>query len=140
MIEKTPSKNFHLLMAEINPTPKPAKNRPATNIGMSVAAACKITPKLNIIEVDAMRPQRRPMASATGAAVRAPKNVPADRIETIMADWDAVMSRLPAGLRNPVENSSCQYGIARMPPIVPVSYLSFMPVSFVLILNQDAEA
>ena len=35
------------------------------------------------------------MASATGAAESAPKKVPAERIETIVADWDAVTLRWP---------------------------------------------
>jgi hypothetical protein len=36
-----------VLSAEIKPTPNPAKNLPARNSGMEVAAVCKITPKLN---------------------------------------------------------------------------------------------
>ena len=63
------------------------------------------------------------MASATGAAVSAPKKVPAERIETIVADWDAVTLRWPVLSTKPVENWSSQKDMARMPLIVPVSYL-----------------
>jgi hypothetical protein len=60
----------------------PAKNLPATNRGMSVEIVCKMTPNvktpvLNIIA------HRRPSVSARGADNRAPKKVPAERIETI---------------------------------------------------------
>jgi len=112
-------------MAEIKPTPKPAKNRPATNRGIAVAAVCKTTPKMKT-SVEAIRPNRRPKISATGAALRAPKNVPADRIETIVADCEAVMLRLPWPSIKPVEKVRSQNGMARMPLIVPVSYL-FVP-------------
>jgi hypothetical protein len=113
---------FDLLIAEINPTPNPAKKRPARNRGIEVAAVCKITPKVKTKE-DVIKPIRRPIASATGAAVRAPKKVPAERIETIVADCDAVTSRWPLLFTKPVENWSCQKGMARIPLIVPVSYL-----------------
>lgn len=115
----------NLLIAEINPTPNPAKKRPAKNSGMVVAAVCRITPRINTNE-EAIKPMRRPMASATGAAVSAPKKVPAERIETIVADCDAVTSRWPLLFTKPVEKVSCQKGIARMPLIVPVSYLRLM--------------
>jgi hypothetical protein len=75
--------------------------------------------------VEAIKPIRRPIASATGAAASAPKKVPAERMETIVADWDAVTSRWSLLFTKPVENWSCQKGMARIPPIVPVSYLLF---------------
>lgn len=60
----------------------PAKNLPATNKGMSIEIVCKMTPNvktpvLNIIA------HRRPSVSARGADRRAPKKVPADRMDTI---------------------------------------------------------
>jgi tetrahydromethanopterin S-methyltransferase subunit F len=114
--------SFGLLIAEIKPTPKPAKNRPATKSGMAVAAVCKATPNIKTT-VEAIKPSRRPIASATGAAVSAPKKVPAERIDTIVEDCEAVMLRSPELSLKPVENSRSQYFMARMPPIVPVSYL-----------------
>jgi hypothetical protein len=73
---------WRLLKAETKPTPKPAKNLPATNIGICVAAVCRMTPNENMIE-ETIRDQRRPIRSAIIAAPRAPKKVPAERIETI---------------------------------------------------------
>lgn len=67
--------------AEIKPTPTPAKKRPARNSGRDVAAVWKTTPTLKI-QHDTMRPQRRPMLSPSNGDARAPKKVPADRIET----------------------------------------------------------
>jgi hypothetical protein len=84
--------DINLLVAEIKPTPKPAKKRPARKRGILVAAVCRMTPKINTI-VETMRPKRRPIASATGAAVRAPKKVPADKMETMVADCEAVTSK-----------------------------------------------
>jgi len=45
----------------------------------------RITPRQKTTQ-DEMRPNRRPIMSDTGAAVRAPKKVPAERMETISAD------------------------------------------------------
>jgi hypothetical protein len=84
----------YVLSAEIKPTPNPAKNLPARNNGMEVAAVCKITPKLNT-QLEAIKPHRRPMVSPSAAAQRAPKNVPADRMETIAEDWLEVTLRCP---------------------------------------------
>lgn len=61
-----------------------------------MAAVCRMTPKMKTM-ADKMRPQRRPTASARGAAPRAPKKVPADKMETMVADWDAVTSKWPVG-------------------------------------------
>lgn len=44
-------------------------------------------------------------------------------METIVADCDAVMVNCPSLFLYPVENKASQYGMARMPLIVPVSYL-----------------
>lgn len=87
---------------------------------MAVAAVCKATPNIKTT-VEAIKPSRRPIISATGAAVSAPKNVPADRIDTIREDCEVVMFRLPELSLKPVENSRSQKFMARMPPIVPVS-------------------
>jgi hypothetical protein len=53
------------------------------NNGWLVDAVWRITPRLNTMAADAMRPYFRPSLSAVGAARRAPIKVPADRIETI---------------------------------------------------------
>lgn len=82
------------IKALIIPTPKPAKNRPATNMGISVAAVWRMTPKVNTM-VDTIRPRRRPKKSPAGAAVRAPKKVPAESSETISEDCEAVMAGFP---------------------------------------------
>lgn len=75
------------------------------------------------IKHEQMRLHRRPTKSATGAAPRAPKKVPAERMETIVADCEAVIVNCPSLFLYPVENKASQYGMARMPLIVPVSYL-----------------
>lgn len=91
-------------MAEMRPTPRPAKNLPATNIAwLPDATVCRMTPRLNTIRQLLMMPHRRPKLSATGAAKRAPKKVPAERIETMRDSCEAVMVPL-----FPVENESCQ--------------------------------
>lgn len=61
--------------------------------------------------------------SPMGAADRAPKKVPAERIDTMADDWLDVMFGLPSLSVYPVEKVRSQYGIARMPLMVPVSYL-----------------
>lgn len=82
---------------------------------------CKITPRVKTA-VLAIIPSRRPRRSAIGAAAKAPKKVPAESRETMVDDWLGVTSRLPSsGFRYPVEKVSRQYGMARMPPMVPVS-------------------
>lgn len=78
------------LKAEMRPTPKPAKNRPATNNGMAVAAVWRMTPNVKT-PVDAIKPHRRPTISPIGAALRAPKKVPAERMDTIVDFWVEVM-------------------------------------------------
>ena len=44
------------------------------------------------------------------------------RMETIIDDCEDVMAGFPSTSVKPVENVLSQYGIARMPPMVPVSY------------------
>ena len=109
------------MRAETRPTPKPAKNRPATKRGIAVAAVCRITPNMKTKQ-EAIRPIRRPSRSPTGAEVREPKKVPAERRETICDCWEVEMALLPSTpVASPVEKVSSQYLMARIPPIVPVS-------------------
>lgn len=56
---------------------------------MDVAIVCNTTPTTKT-PLDAISPQRRPMKSPMGAAASEPKKVPAERIDTIAADWLAV--------------------------------------------------
>jgi hypothetical protein len=53
------------------------------NNGWLVDAVWRMTPRLKTIAAEAMRPYFRPRISAVGAARRAPRKVPAERIETI---------------------------------------------------------
>jgi hypothetical protein len=66
---------------EIIPTPRPANTRPATNRLRAVAPVCMATPKKKTPHAPTI-PQRRPMKSPIGAAKRAPKKVPSERIDT----------------------------------------------------------
>lgn len=61
---------------------------------MADAAVCSVTPRMKTAFA-AMRPHRRPILSAAGAAKSAPKKVPAERMETIKDFWPAVMSGSP---------------------------------------------
>jgi hypothetical protein len=79
----------------------------------------------------------RPIRSATGAAVRAPKNVPVDKIETIVADCEAVMLRLPRLSLKLVEKVRSQYFMARIPLIVLVSYLFMKRISVYSLREQQ---
>jgi hypothetical protein len=71
----------------MRPTPNPAKKRPAKKMGMAVAAVWRITPRLNT-QVEAIKLHLRPMLSAMRGEARAPKKVPADRMETMADSWD----------------------------------------------------
>lgn len=53
-------------------------------MGMAVAAVCRMTPRLKT-QVEIIKASRRPTLSAMRGDARAPKKVPADRIDT-MAD------------------------------------------------------
>ena len=72
-----------ILKAEIRPTPYPAKKRPAMKSSCVVEAVWRMTPRLKTTPAEAIKPQRLPSKSPKGAAVRAPKKVPAERMETI---------------------------------------------------------
>lgn len=69
-------------MAETKPTPNPAIRRPATRRPRLEEAVWRITPMMKTKQ-PAMTVVRRPNQSARSPAMRAPKKVPAERIETI---------------------------------------------------------
>jgi len=96
-----------ILRAETRPTPKPAKKRPARNRSRLVEATWRMTPRLNI-QQETIKDQRRPILSAIKGENRAPKNVPAERMETTADDCEGVMSRWPLLLTYPVEKRFCQ--------------------------------
>jgi hypothetical protein len=112
----------NLLIAETRPTPSPAKKRPAMNKGWLVETVCKITPKLKTNPIADMRPILRPRISAHGAARSAPKNVPADRMDTIRESSLAVS--FPSAC---VAKVCFQYFMPRIPEMVPVSYPNRTP-------------
>ena len=60
-----------------------------------------------------MIPHRRPRLSASGAASRAPKKVPAERIETMRDSCGAVTAVL-----SPVEKAFCQLENGEVSPLV----------------------
>jgi hypothetical protein len=66
----------------MRPTPKPAKKRPARNMGIAVAIVWRTTPRLKT-QVEIIKAGRRPRKSARRGDARAPKKVPADRMETM---------------------------------------------------------
>lgn len=105
-------------MAETSPTPKPAKNRPATKRDCPVEAVCRTTPRLKTTPAANIKPRRRPIQSAIGAARSAPKKVPADKMDTIR-DSSALVTPSSPGL----ENVCFQYFMPIIPLMVPVSYL-----------------
>lgn len=82
----------------MRPTPRPAKKRPARKSGSATAAVWKMTPRVKT-RVDMMSARRRPILSAKKGEARAPKKVPADRMETMADCWDGEMLRLPSALR-----------------------------------------
>jgi hypothetical protein len=84
----------YVLNAEMIPTPKPAKKRPATKRGIAAEAVCNITPKQKTTK-EIIRASFLPRKSARGAAAKAPKNVPADKMETIREYCAAVISGRP---------------------------------------------
>ena len=63
--EPSSAEEEFLLKAEIKPTPKPAKKRPARKSGMAVAAVCKITPNVKT-PVEKIRPHFLPRKSPVG--------------------------------------------------------------------------
>jgi hypothetical protein len=78
-----------MMTAETNPIPKPAIGRPGIRTPTLEAATCKTTPSEKMAH-PVMIVARRPIQSAMDPAVRAPKKVPAERIET-MRDFSHVL-------------------------------------------------
>lgn len=76
---------YRMMMAETNPTPRPAMRRPGTSRETDVEATCRMTPSEKMMH-PAMMVDRRPIQSATEPAINAPKKVPADRMDT-MSDF-----------------------------------------------------
>lgn len=71
-----------MLTALTNPTPTPAIKRPTTMRGTEVEATWRMTPTEKTPH-PVMIVVRRPIQSARAPAKRAPKKVPAERMETI---------------------------------------------------------
>ena len=104
---------------ETIPTPQPAKTRPTAKRGRAEAAVCMATP------AEKMRTARTtdhllPRKSAAGAAKRAPKKVPADKIETTRDCWDEVMAHTPV-TGSSLPNVHNQFSIVWIPEMLPVS-------------------
>jgi len=74
--------NLCLPKADRRPTPNPATSRPTTKRGIAVDAVCRMTPIVKTKQ-DKSRPHFLPSRSPAGEAARAPKKVPADRMDTI---------------------------------------------------------
>jgi hypothetical protein len=73
---------YRMMTAETKPTPNPAIRRPATRRPRLEEAVWRITPTMKTKQ-PAMTVVRRPNQSARSPAIRAPKKVPAERIETM---------------------------------------------------------
>ena len=104
---------------ETIPTPQPAKIRPTTKRGIADAAACMATPAQKIMTArttDHLLPRK----SAVGAAKRAPKNVPTDKMETMRDCWDEVMVQTPA-VPVGLPKTHNQFFIVWTPEMTPVS-------------------
>jgi hypothetical protein len=104
---------------ETIPTPKPAKTRPTAKRGIAEAAACMATPAEKI-RTARTTDHLLPRKSAAGAAKRAPKNVPADKMETTRDCSDEVMAHTPVvGLGLPKTHN--QLFMVWIPEMTPVS-------------------
>lgn len=104
---------------ETIPTPKPAKTRPITKRGRARAATCMATPTAKT-RTATTTDHRLPRKSAAGAAKRAPKNVPTDKIETTRDWWEEEMEQVPVdGSRFPKVHN--QFSIVWIPEMTPVS-------------------
>jgi hypothetical protein len=77
------------MTAETKPMPNPAIRRPGIRTPTLEEATCRMTPSEKMVH-PAMIVARRPIQSATEPAIRAPKKVPAERIET-MRDFSQVL-------------------------------------------------
>ena len=104
---------------ETIPTPKPAKTRPTTKRGIAEAAACIATPAEKMMTARTTD-HLLPRISAEGAARRAPKKVPADKMETMRDCWDEVMAQTPAVLVG-LPKTHNQFFMVWTPEMTPVS-------------------
>ena len=109
---------------ETIPTPQPAKTRPTTKRGRAVAAVCMATPAAKMMTARTTD-HRLPRKSAVGAANRAPKNVPTDKMETTRDCWDVVMAQTPLASGCPKTHS--QSFIVWIPEITPMSWPKRIP-------------
>ncbi len=71
-----------MMTAEIKPTPNPAIRRPATMTPIVVDTVSRMHPIVKMKQ-PMMMVNRRPMKSARSPAMRAPKKVPAERIDVV---------------------------------------------------------
>lgn len=105
---------------ETKPTPIPAKKRPAMNVDLLNAPVCNATPRLNGIIAEVMIPHLRPSLSATIPAIKAPTNVPTERIETMREISPEGGCSLGPRFG---KNCCCQAFISWIPEIVPTQRL-----------------
>ena len=104
---------------ETIPTPQPAKTRPTTKRGRAEAAVCMATP------AEKMRTARTmdhllPRKSAVGAAKRAPKKVPAGKMETTRDCSDEVIAHIPV-TESGLPKTHNQFFIDWTPEMTPTS-------------------
>jgi hypothetical protein len=119
---------YRMLIAETNPTPNPATNLPTTKAGMFVAATWTTTPTMKTPH-PLMIVVRRPIQSARAPDTRAPKNVPADNIDTIRL-FCQVSYAYPVAPSSKVSGwpySLSKAFIARTDEMYPESYPNNMP-------------
>jgi hypothetical protein len=79
-----------MTVEEMMPTPKPAMRRPTTRRGIVVDTIWRMTPTLKIKQAP-MMDGRRPIMSASEPAKRAPKKVPAERMDVTRDFCDVEM-------------------------------------------------
>jgi hypothetical protein len=92
---------YRIIIALTKPTPTPAIKRPGTSSATEVDVTWRMTPREKMPH-PAMIVDRRPIQSAREPAKRAPKNVPAERIET-MRDFSHVLYIWPLKALGSVE-------------------------------------
>ena len=83
-------------MTETSPTPKPAMTRPTIKTWMIRAPACIAIPTEKMTQV-IMIPHLRPTLSQMNGAVRAPQNVPIERILMNKPRTAVINPGLPSG-------------------------------------------
>ena len=120
---------YRMIMAETNPTPKPATRRPTTSRASPLEMVWRMTPMVKIPQ-PAMIVVRRPMKSARSPAIIAPKKVPAERIEVIkdfFQDERMKTFSLPWNSLETGWKCSMTYGMAMTPLMYPESYPKNIP-------------